>query len=370
MVFMNYYSIPSDFKIETIEKYAALNQEYHDRIAETYGQLNCKENIFGSGRASNDLPHVDCDQLKEYISYSKLHEIGFNYTLNTTCLSNREFTKDGQKKIINFLIKLVNLGVTAVTICLPSLIELVIRSHLPLHIKGSTVCGIINTEKAREFSRMGVERIVVDESINRDFDQLHRISQVFPNETELIVNVICDMNCVYRPFHHNQMSHDYHFEAKSVKYYSHRCSMRRAQKPENILKMNFIRPEDIPFYESVGINRYKIQGRQATLKGNIPKTVEAYLRKSYDGDLLNLLDCFFPTNSFRTEIYNRQLNDFLKPFLKPGFCVRDCENCNYCREYCIKNLPSQELENVNKRAIDFYNSMDEYNRDLEEWNKR
>lgn len=364
---MNYYSVPSDFKFESIKRYAALNRQYEDNIAEVYGQLNNSENEFGTGRPSDQLPTIEYEQFREYLHCLKDQGIGFNYTFNTTCLSNREFTKEGQNKIISFLLRLVDAGVESITVCMPSLIELIRRIKLPLHIKGSTVSGVINGEKARAYRSLGIYRIVADESVNRDFEALEQLVQVFPQNVELIVNVICDMNCIYRPFHHNQMSHDYQYGNSSVRYYSHRCSMRRATSPENILKMNFIRPEDINCYERLGIHHFKIQGRQAALKGDILRTVEAYMRKSFEGDLLDLLDCFLPTNSFRIKIDNKRLDGFIKPFLQSEFCKRNCTECNYCKTFCKQRLAYEEIEAVNRLAIDFYQNTDEFGRDLKDW---
>ncbi len=365
---MNYFSIPTDFQIETIDRYAALNQKYEDKIMEVYGQINSEENEFGSGRPSDQLPALKMPQLKKYISYLKKAGIHFNYTLNTTCLSNREFTREGQQAIISFLYRLIDAGVSSVTVCMPSLIEIIHDLKLPLQIKASTVSGVINCEKARAYRELGVSRLVTDESINRDFAVLRQIVPVFPENVELIVNVICDMNCIYRPFHHNQMSHDYQYQTKSASYYSHRCSMRRAQKPENILKMNFIRPEDLGCYEELGIHHYKIQGRQAIHNGDILKTTEAYMRKQYEGDLLTLLDCFSPTNSFRIKIDNKKLDGFLKPFLQDGFCRRDCSSCNYCQTFCQQYLPFEDIDRMNQMARNFYSGTDEFKMSLTEKN--
>ncbi len=367
---MNYYSIPSDFKVESVERYIKLNQRCEDKITEVYGQLNSTENIFGSGRTSNQLPEVTYNELKNYISLLSRNGFSFNYTFNASCLSNMEFTKDGQQKIITFLNRLIDAGVNSVTVCMPSLIELIHELNLPIRIKSSTVCGVTNGEKARAYRSLGVSRLVADESINRDFTALRQMVQVFPDDLELIVNVICDKNCIYRPFHHNQMSHDCKYLEKSTSYYSHRCSMHRAQTPENILKMNFIRPEDIIHYENVGIHHYKVQGRQAAEKGDILRTVEAYMMKSYEGDLLELLDCFLPTNSFRVKIDNKRLDGFLLPFLQDNFCQRDCKNCNYCLSFFKKFLPYDEIDHINQIANEFYKGTDEFSRDIMEWSNK
>ena len=363
---MSLFSVPADFSIETVRTYETMNQMYDDKVNETYGQMNDPGNKFGSGRSADHLPYCDLPMLEKYVDYSKAKGIGFNYILNTTCLSNEEFTVNGLTEILEFLKKLAGIGVESVTVCLPSLIELIVTSGLPLKIKGSTICGIINADKAKSFKTLGVHRIVVDESINRDFATLRRINEVYPGEVEMIVNVICYKNCIYRPFHHNQMSHDSAFNQKSVSYYSHRCMMKRGEATENLLKMCFVRPEDLWYYEEIPITRYKIQGRQAAVKGNLQKTVEAYMKRMYDGNLLDLLDCFAPTNSFRYALDNRKLDTFLEPFYRANICNNHCEACNYCKVYMESHFDVNEVGFINKMSREYYNAMDEFKNNIRE----
>lgn len=361
---MSYYSVPADFREETIKKYVQLNKEYKDKVNETYGQLNCLDNFLGSGRSSDHIPYCDYKLLERYINIANQCGIGFNYVLNTTCLSNEEFNTEGIKKIITFLKSLINIGVNTITVCLPSLMELIVMSGLPLKIRASTVCNIINVEKAKAFLRLGANRIVADESINRDFTELKNINSACLGDLELIVNVICNKNCIYRPFHHNQMSHNLNFNKSSVSYYSHRCMMKRCEEADNLLKMNFIRPEDIHYYENIGIKQFKIQGRQAAIKGDIPKTVEAYFKRSYEGDLLDLLDCFYPTNSFRVQLDNKKLDKFIEPFYYKNVCKNNCVECNYCNSFLDNCVNIQKLHMVNKLSLDFYKSTDAFNNNI------
>lgn len=357
---MSEYSVPADYKYETLKKYWELNMEYPDKVSETYGQLNCSDNNFGSGRDSEHTPYCDLKILEKYIGRSERMGIEFNYLFNASCLSNYEFSERGITHILSFFTTLYNIGVRTVTVCIPSVMELVKLSELPFSIRASTVCGIINAEKAKAYMRLGASRLVVDESINRDFEQLIRISAVCPGSLELIVNVICNKNCIYRPFHHNQMSHDSLYGKACVDYYSHRCMLKRGEEPSNLLKMNFIRPEDIKYYESIGINKFKIQGRQAVQGGDIYKTVKAYFMRKYEGNLLDLLDCFMPTDSFRIGVDNRTLDGFLEPFFYEGICKNDCEKCDYCNNYIQKCLDIKELKEISNLSRECINSIDSF----------
>lgn len=362
---MSEYSVPADYKYETLRQYYELNMKYADKVSETYGQLNYPGNDFGSGRDSGHTPYCDLQMLEKYIEQSEQMGIQFNYLFNATCLSNKEFKERHIKYIISFLTMLYDIGVKTVTVCMPSIMELIALSGIPLSIRASTVCGIENAEKAKAFMSLGASRLVADESINRDFEKLKSINSVCSGGLELIVNVICNKNCIYRPFHHNQMSHDSLYGQSCVDYYSHRCILKRGEEPSNLLKMNFIRPEDIKYYESIGINRFKIQGRQAVIEGDIYKTVKAYFERRYDGDLLDLLDCFLPTNSFRIRLENRSLDKFLEPFYTKGICKNDCDKCNYCNHFIQKCLDIKELEEMNNLSRKCIDSIDNFKNTIE-----
>lgn len=358
---MKYYNIPADFKTETIDRYCELNDKYPDsKIIETYGQITIG-NTLGSGRACDLIPKIDLSRLGIYTRYSQKKGIDFNYTLNATCLSNREFTEAGIKEITGFLNTIYEMGINSITIAMPSLIELINLSKYKFNIKASTLCQIINANKAMSYKRFGVSRIVVDESVNRDFNSLRRIVGAFGNGVEVIVNVICHKNCIYRAFHQNQVSHDMSTEQPSATYYSHRCIMKRVEDVANLMRMNWIRPEDIKYYSAIGINYFKIQGRQAVLKGDPVKTVESYFKESYDGNLIELLDSFSPTNNFAVYMDNKKLDNFIKPFVeKDDFCKNDCSGCSYCDAYVRKCTDYSKTQEVFNLAGEFYTKFDHF----------
>ena len=97
------YSIPADFNLETINRIEILNSQYENsKITETYGQISV-DNIYGSGRANDLIPQVDRHNLEAYVNYLHKRNLQFNYTLNTTCLANNEFTEEGLEHLRSFI---------------------------------------------------------------------------------------------------------------------------------------------------------------------------------------------------------------------------------------------------------------------------
>lgn len=364
---MKHFSVPADFKTETIDRYVQLNKAYREaKVIETYGNITV-DNRFGSGRTVNLLPRVDFDQLARYAAYSRKNHIDFNYTLNPPYMQNYEFSSEGIREIKVFLGRLYEAGVRTLTVTLPSLIELIRSTPLKFLLKASTICQITNLDKAMAYKRLGVDRLVVDESINRDFSSLQKIGKAFDGKVEIIANVICYKNCIYRMFHYNQISGD-SVEINSrtaCDYYVHRCIFQRYESIPNLLKINWVRPEDLIYYSRIGIHYFKLQGRQSVLSGNPFKTLESYFKEDYDGDLMELLDMFNPMTKFRVPIDNKRLEGFLEPFVKNrNFCGHDCIHCGHCEDFAGKCIDIEKARQTINMAREFYQGYDEFNQVL------
>jgi collagenase-like PrtC family protease len=361
---MRYYSVPADFRKGTIDKYEGLNKnDGNSRVIETYGNIT-KGKFLGSGRLVRQMGKVDLLDLYEYIKYSKEKNIDFNYTLNPTHMQNREFSRQGSREITNFLSQIHEAGVRSLTITLPSLMELVQSTKLDFRIRISCLCQVRNANRALAYKKMGVDRIVVDESVNRNFYALKSIREVFGKNVEVIVNQICDRNCMYRLFHYNMISGDPFGTTSevSINYYEHRCVLQQLKSIDNSLKLCWVRPEDIKYYTAVGIDYFKIQGRHAFVQGgDVVKTVESYFNESYEGNLMDLLMMFGRLTNFKVYLDNKKLEGFIKPFVEnPGFCKDNCSKCKYCENFARKCLDIEQVENMQNMAKEFYNMYDQY----------
>jgi len=360
---MKYFCLPADFNTRTIDNYHALNRIYTDsKVCETYGNITIN-NFFGSGRSADMLPRLDLRQLAAYIDYSKQRGIDFNYTVNASHLDNVEFTQKGMLEFMQFLGKIYDAGVRSLTIALPSLMEIVQASRYDFDIKASVICQVTNANKARVYKKMGLKRIVVDEALNRDFRELKRIKEAFDGDIEVIINSICAKDCTQRMFHYNQISTD-SVEVRSqasTEYYPHRCLLRRYDDIGNILRLTWIRPEDIKYYTQTGIRYFKFQGRHTVAKGDPARAVEAYFAASHDGDLMELLDLFNPTSNFRVNIDNKKLDDFILPFYQNEyFCTSDCDNCRYCSTFAQRVINADEVRQLSRDAGEFFKQYDPF----------
>lgn len=362
---MKNYIVAADFKKETIDRYALLNYMYNNcKVSETYGQVTT-ENVISGGRDILELPSINLTELKKYITYSEKHDIAFNYTINGLCIGNKEFTKEGLKRIYGFLNKIFDVGVRKVTVALPSLIDIIANYHLHFEIKASVICNISTPNEASDYMSLGAERIVASEWLNRDIPKLKILSNYMQGKMEIIVNSMCLKNCIYRTAHYNQTAHDsLNVQNENYRnYYKHKCLYKRFSDVKNILNLCWIRPEDIGKYHAIGINNFKIQGRLNAQYGDPSRTVEAYFKEKYEGNLIDLLELFYVPYSFKFDLSNNSLDGFIEPFFRESsFCQNNCNVCNYCSK--VANQIEKNYLSICKAAMRFYgeetyNSMSE-----------
>lgn len=367
---MKYFSVPADFKIETIDRFCDLNNSFDDsRVIETYGQVT-SIGMVNSGRITDVLPKVDLKDFERYVGYSKSKGINFNYTLNPACMGNFEFSPEGIGEIVDLLKTLQAVGVNSLTVTSPQLIELVQGTGMDFKIKASAICEITSPSKSLFYKNKNVERIVVDPDITRDFDCLRRICNLFGSGVEIIVNNVCYKNCAYKMFHYNHEAHcTPKNSAQTIKdYFFNRCSMQKAGGVKNSIRLNWIRPEDLKYYTDVGISHFKLQGRQNVLHGDIVKALRHYFTQDYEGNLFDLITIFAPYNSFQPYIENKKLDGFVKAFYEnPGFCRDMCDSCGYCEGYAQKSTDQRSVEELNGKALEFYKNYDSYTKLLDKY---
>ncbi len=357
---MKYFCMPADFSNETINSYSEINRTNStSKVVETYGQITSNPD-FGSCRPNGNLPPIDLEKLKSYVEYSNEKGIEFNYVFNPTHMENIELTKTGFTKIKTFLKSLQAIGVNSITIALPTIMEICKEVCPNLKIKASTICQINSPTKAKHYADIGIERIVLDEDIYRNFDILKNIRKMYTGELEVIVNSFCLNDCPFKMFHYNAISYS-HKNSAQYPFFSTNCHQLH-MNAENFMKLNWIRPEDIHYYNDLGINYFKIQGRTNVTTGDPVKAVKYYMDEKYDGDLVRLLELFSykrPLSVAQAEIDNRMLDGFFDKFYNdPKFCTKVCDNCGYCKSYAEKSMSKTDIylidiaKEINTHTID------------------
>jgi collagenase-like PrtC family protease len=355
-------------------------------VEEVYGKL--PRDFVGGGRSSYMLSPLSGKRIVRHISHAHKYGIKFNYLLNSACLNNLEFTRFGQKSLNRLLTWLTEIGVDSVTVSLPFLLEIVKKRFPGLHVRVGVFAQIDSVPKAKHWEELGADCICLDSLlVNRDFYTLKIIRQAVKCDLQLLVNNNCLAPCPFSPYHMTMLSHSSQSNHRTrgfvIDYCFLKCSLMKLKDPVNYLRSDWIRPEDLHYYEELGYDNFKLVERNAPTPIMVER-VRAYAERRYKGNLLNLIQPFAykdgissnghhnrvtlwalrfflrPSlvNPFRLRkilelarkrlvnktssdvppvyIDNERLNGFLTFFLNESCRNKDCHVCQYCHELANK----------------------------------
>ncbi len=362
-------------------------------VYEIYGKL--KNDFIGGGRPDNTLADVEKEKFENHIKKARKAGIKFNYLLNGSCLSNDEQDVKWQNRFKEFLSYLRDVGVNALTVTNPYILQFV-KKYFPndFTVRISTFACIDSYEKAKYWEDMGADYICVDfVKINRDFNALkYMVENLKKAKIEILATNSCLKNCPMIYTHTNALSHasiksdkKSYYEDWSLFY----CQKKELENLEEYIKSPWVRPEDIKYYEKIGIEHFKITERDfPTIE--LVKRVKAYTERKYEGNLLDLIQghgCYtknilnFEKNevSTRKDIYdeirrvrglgqprecerhiyidNKKLDGFIEFFVK-NKCTNKCDKCNYCKRIAeLAIVKNNEVYDYLKLLYNKYDQM-------------
>jgi collagenase-like PrtC family protease len=349
-------------------------------VSAVYGKLD--SDYFGGGRPSIYIPPVKKRKVRKHIALIHSHGYQFHYLLNASCMGNEELTMRGQYKIYKFIEFLLENGVDSVTVAIPYIARFIKSKYPNLKIKASIIANIDTVEKAKYWEDLGVDGMTLALDCNRNFELLKRITSRTKSEISLIVNLACLKSCPLSQYHYALGSHASQSSHKLKGFYIDYCMLfcahLRLADLSRIIQSCWIRPEDISFYESIGINTFKITGRILS-SDKILKITKAYSERHYKGNLLDILSPFVGQSQFNfrkfklglkymlrpltmnvfylikfkkimnknfIEIDNQALSNFLEGLKERNCNLLDCNDCRYCFDIAAKviKVDMRELE--------------------------
>lgn len=340
------FTLPSDFNIKTIKKLWSIKKKYSNaNIVEVYGNLLNYMSI-GSGRGYLPVKNmnVNLEKLHEYVLFINELGIKFNYTINASCTSNVELNKNSQRDIIKHIDKLLNIGVKNYTVASVSLLRFLHYIYKEdINITLSTISNVNSTCRAISAEKLGANTIVIGEDETRNIELIRNIRSVTKCRLEIIVNSMCTWNCIYRNSHYNCLAHMQKEDGLDVQFFTNQCEDFRHKNPVEEIKTPWIRPEDLSKYEQIGVNLFKIIGREIMDIADWPKMMDVYFKGEFDGNLLELNHGF--SGTAERQLDNRSLDGFIDYFFNSSYqCFRMCDTgkCNYCNKYLEKAYRQNE----------------------------
>lgn len=284
----------------------------------------------GTGRSNLGSPQLE--DIARQTEYAHRHGVKMELVLNSSCLGGRQMTPEGFRLNHWYLEKLNNIGIDSIVVADPYLVETAARDF-DMEVVVSVLSFVDSPQKAEFYEGLGADRIVVDSNINRHFDVLYAIRDSVKCSLKILVNEGCLYRCPFRYAHFNFFSHAFGPEPRPnvlEDYYYYKCLSLRISNPELIIKSPWIRPEDLKYYKEI-TDTYKIGGRTHFINW-ILNCLNAYSKESYDGNLMDLLDC---PKDLKDLFYipNNSLDGVMEQWRK---CEKVCYRCGYCRELTKK----------------------------------
>jgi len=328
-----------------------------NRIYEVYGSR--AESSLLSARPKFRIPDISRNDFAYHVR--KLSDAGvyFDYTLNTSDLGSKSDIKGRECEVKEYIRFLVDCGVDCITVALPIMAQWIRDISQSVKIEVSTIAHIDTVTQAKIWKDLfGVNKICGALHKNRDFPFLRSLSNYCnKNDVELVlmVNEFCGSgvkiedtgycsatSCILRDHCYQLHSLDYNIRDVLDGDYPMGFCISSRNDSSAWLKMNFIRPEDLGAYSTIGINHFKVTGRTGSTS-LIKRISNAYLAESYTGNLLDLWKhletigksddiAFSPTHV----ILNPTLDGFIEAWTGKDGLICANEVCGVSCDYCDK----------------------------------
>lgn len=356
------FSVPANFTDSQLIELDKMNKNSVNgrRIKELYGSMPGAP--IGTIRPAVTLPQINESELFDYIYKAQKKGFEFDYVMNGTVSDGIEYSEEGKQKLKDFVGKLLNAGVKRITVSMPYLIRFIKYYYPGSHITASICAEIESVQRAKDFEAIGADMIVPAKDLNREFDTLEKLVK----NTSMDVKVLCTTPCIYKCsdlYYHmnlsavrdNMLANSFAKKGEFLSYTTARCQRRKLEKVEEYIKSPWIRPEDVDVYEKIGIQNFKLDGRDKKEEYNI-NVARAYMEGNFEGNLLYLMQWFYPKDReelerkkddefWRLGVYvdNKKLDGFLSKFSdKRISCTSGCDSCNYCENWAKKVVELQK----------------------------
>ena len=328
-------TIPCHWDKQVIEK--IVSQQGDLKVTEVYGALS-EGGPVGHGRSKDSVKNVSKDEAVVFREWLAAMGLDFTYLLNAPF----KFTDEKQKEDVKDYIRWVTgeLKPNAVTVTSLELMELVRQMDAGIDIHISTIASVRNDRDLEKFQAVKPNRVVPHHDCGKRWEYLKGITDFGKKngiETELLATESCIFQCPIRDVHYVYLSE----QSGDEKFHTN-CNSRKILNPrEFLLAGGTIRPEDLGFYEGMGVNYFKITGRSKPATW-LPEVTKAYIERKYEGNLIRLLG-IDPSLKAEEWIYidNKSLDGFIEGFPQTG--IREDEN-RYADEWMIKLYENNEFK--------------------------
>lgn len=304
--------------------------------ADEIGEVYFSWDTMPSGRSivglrQDLLPWEAAQRQREELRKIAQAGIGLNLLLNANCYGEHSLERSffqSTGDLIDCLVREWNL--VSVTTTSP-VIGRFVRENFPGIEVRASVNMEIGTPEGMDYLADCFDSYYLKRELNRDMavvERLRRHCQKTGKGLHMLANSGCLNHCSARQFHDNLVAHEQQIARMDNAFTFHSACRNYLGTPEGrrqLLRLsNWVRPEDLYHYESL-VDGVKLATR---ISPNPTAILEAYVRRRYSGNLLELLE-----PNYADLFYPMVLNNSAFPkdyFQIRHYCHGDCDSCGYC----------------------------------------
>ena len=371
------FSAPMPFDKNLIDKLLEINNNIEkSRITSFYFSLPSTCGLFTIfEQYRNDFTeHSDFKYWKDLMKYSTDNGVDFIYNLNNPKnlpIENQTFDLELEKLDV-LLSELDEIGVNKLRVSNHKLLAYLSRKYKHFTLYASTSFEYKLIKEYQHFIQIHpeVKQIVPSHDVNKNFKLLKNLRRSNPYiDFELIVNEGCIGGCSMR-FDHSCEIMGKPIETKhpslTNRLYGENCGNTINKNPLLYLcKSQIIYPWEIEEYGKIGINKFKLAGRE-DFRQDMEKSVNSYLLylkgvdnvKSIEDEPINSIIHHVGGDRFFNQFLIKDIKNLLpniKHYVKKGHlctsnCGIDCKYCNDCAKK-IENTYKKQFEQEKKRKM-------------------
>jgi collagenase-like PrtC family protease len=315
--------------------FAQLVADYREHLAEVYfpwADMPSGRAALASRRGYTDWTAQR--RLEEDLRAIREMGLKLDLLFNAACYGAEAVSEQLAHRVVSVLDHLGQVagGVETITTTSPFVAHVVKQSHPDVEVRASVNMRIGTVEGMEQLAEL-FDSFYVQREYNRDLERIAALKAWADSHDKkllMLANSGCLAFCSSQSFHDNMVAHDAQIDERRnlagfVPMACWRLLKDRANWPM-VLRGSWVRPEDLDRYEGL-FDVVKL----ATRMHQRPRlVVDAYVRRAYRGNLLDLLEPGFGP-AFAPYVIDAAR---LPPdwFDHVTACKRNCSECDYCAE--------------------------------------
>jgi hypothetical protein len=330
-----------EFQITTNWEEPLLEGLKNSKVTAAFGRSS--QDIVGGHIPSFSLPQLGKKYMEAHIAKAHAQGLKFYYLLSAPCFANAPYNRQGYQALEAFFQELGAWGIDGVVVNSPYLVTWLGARYPQWKIVVSWLAGINSVAAAKKWLELGAQALMLDPHSNRDFSTLQALRENISAELWLLANHALlwegpfELEEAVGGAYSSQEKEEngYYLPAPSFSHWQ-----RLLNKPAELVRARWIRPEDLAVYEAMGFDKFVLLDVHHNTN-SLLKYLGAYQERKSPANLLDILAL-----SKTSALLPSQIRYFLQP-----------EEVNIQKVSKISELltmPWEEMVKVDSQKLDTF----------------